>query len=103
MSESALLIKAGRLAAEQHLILKTPGFPIQRAIKMVKPLPREQGRLTKRIQMGPTELKPWWGRLDNTWVWISPPVHHIFIETSGAEDWAEDKKLEHIRQAYDLD
>lgn len=72
MSESALLIKAGRLATEQNLILKTPGFPIQRAIKMVKPL----ARLTKRIQMGPTERKPWWCVFDNTWVWISPPHLH---------------------------
>jgi len=97
MSESALLIKAGRLAAEQHLILKTPGFPIQRAIKMVKPLPREQGRLTKRVR-----LKESLGGVDWTTLGFGSH-HHIFIETSGAEDWAEGKKLEHIRQAYDLD
>ena len=54
ISESALLNKAGRLAAEQHLILKNPKIPDATAVKMVKPLAREQTRLTKRICLGPT-------------------------------------------------
>ena len=38
ISESALLNKAGRLAAEQHLILKNPKIPDATAVKMLKPL-----------------------------------------------------------------
>ena len=38
ISESALLNKAGRLAAEQHLILKNPKIPDATAVKMPKPL-----------------------------------------------------------------
>ena len=54
ISESALLNKAGRLAAEQHLILKNPKIPDATAVKMLKPLAREQTRLTKRVRLGPT-------------------------------------------------
>ena len=46
--------KAGRLAAEQHLILKNPKIPGATAVKMLKPLAREQTRLAKRIRLGPT-------------------------------------------------
>ena len=49
ISESALLNKASRLAAEIHLILKNPKIPSATAVKMVKPLARDQVRLTKRI------------------------------------------------------
>ena len=52
ISESALLNKASRLAAEKHLILKNPKIPSATAIKMVKPLARDQVRLTKRIRTG---------------------------------------------------
>jgi len=48
------LNKAGRLAAKQHLILKDPKIPDATAVKMVKPMAKEQVRLTKRIRMGPT-------------------------------------------------
>ena len=52
ISESALLNKASRLAAEKHLILKNPRIPNATAVKMVKPLARDQVRLTKRIRTG---------------------------------------------------
>ena len=52
ISESALLNKASRLAAEKHLILKNPKIPNATAVKMVKPLARDQVRLTKRIRTG---------------------------------------------------
>ena len=52
ISQSALLNKAGRLAAEKHLILKNPKIPSATAVKMIKPLAREQARLTKRIRLG---------------------------------------------------
>ena len=52
ISQSALLNKASRLAAEKHLILKNPKIPSATAVKMIKPLPREQVRLTKRIRTG---------------------------------------------------
>ena len=50
--QSALLNKAGRLAAEKHLILSNPKIPDTTAVRMTKPLAREQARLTKRIRTG---------------------------------------------------
>ena len=58
ISESALLNKAGRLAAEQHLILQNRNIPDATAVKMVKPLAREQARLTKHIRLGPNPRHP---------------------------------------------
>ena len=52
ITQSALLNKAGRLAAEKHLILKNRKIPDALAVRMVKPLAREQVRLTKRIRTG---------------------------------------------------
>ena len=52
ISQSALLNKAGRLAAEKHLILSNPKIPDATAVRMTKPLAREQARLTKRIRTG---------------------------------------------------
>ena len=54
ITQSALLNKAGRLAAEKHMILKNPKIPSTMAVKMLKPLAREQARLTKRIRSGTT-------------------------------------------------
>ena len=54
MTENALLKKAGRLAAEEHLILKDKRIPDSMAIKMTKPISSEQGRLVKRIRTGKT-------------------------------------------------
>ena len=47
MTENALLNKAGRLTAEEHLILKDKRIPDSMAVKMTKPLSSEQGRLVK--------------------------------------------------------
>ena len=52
ISQSALLNKAGRLAAEKHLILSNPKIPDATAVRMTKPLAREQARLTKQIRTG---------------------------------------------------
>ena len=52
ITQSALLNKAGRLAAEKHMILKNPKIPSDRAVRMIKPLARQQARLTKRIRLG---------------------------------------------------
>ena len=54
ITQSALLNKAGRLAAEKHMILRNPKIPSATAVKMVKPLAREQVRLTKRIRLRTT-------------------------------------------------
>ena len=54
MTENALLDKAGRLAAEEHLILNDRRIPDSMAVKMSKPLSSEQGRLVKRIRTGKT-------------------------------------------------
>ena len=56
MTENVLLNKAGRLAAEEHLILKDKRIPDSMAVKMTKPLSSEQGRLVKRIRTGKTGL-----------------------------------------------
>ena len=52
ISQSALLNKAGRLAAEKHLILSNRKIPHATTVRMTKPLAREQARLTKRIRTG---------------------------------------------------
>ena len=52
ISQSALLNKASRLAAEKHLIQKNPKIPSATVVKMIKPLAREQVRLTKWIRTG---------------------------------------------------
>ena len=51
---NALLNKAGRLATESHVTLQEKSIPDSLAIKRIKPLARERGRLTKRIRhIGP--------------------------------------------------
>ena len=54
ITENDLLDKAGRLAAEEHLILNDKRIPDSMAVKMSKPLSSEQGRLVKRIRTGKT-------------------------------------------------
>ena len=51
--DSTLLNKAGRVAAKKHLILTSKQIPAATAVKMAKPLARQQRRLTKRIRLGP--------------------------------------------------
>ena len=54
ITDNALLNKAGRLAAESHVILQDKSIPDSIAIKKIKPLTRQRGRLTKRIRhIGP--------------------------------------------------
>ena len=54
ITDNALLNKAGRLAAESHVILRNKSIPDSIAIKQIKPLARQRGRLTKGIrQIGP--------------------------------------------------
>ena len=54
LTESSLLNKAGRLAAERHKILTDPKVPSSLALAMTKPKAKELGRLTKRIRTGGT-------------------------------------------------
>ena len=54
LTESSLLNKAGRLAAERHKILTDPQVPSSLALAMTKPKAKELGRLTKRIRTGGT-------------------------------------------------
>jgi len=54
MTENALLNKAGRVAAQEHLILKDKRIPASMAVKMTKPLALEEGKLLKRIRTGVT-------------------------------------------------
>ena len=52
MTENALLNKAGRLAAEEHLILNDKRIPDSTAVKMIKPLASEEKRIVKRLRTG---------------------------------------------------
>ena len=52
ITESALLNKAGRLAAERHMILKNPRIPSSVAVAASQPKAQEVRRLTKRIRTG---------------------------------------------------
>ena len=54
LTESSLLNKAGRLAAERHTILTDPKVSSSLALAMTKPKAKELGRLTKRIRTGGT-------------------------------------------------
>ena len=54
ITESTLLNKAGRLAAERHKILADPTIPDATALAMTKPKAKELSRLTKRIRTGGT-------------------------------------------------
>ena len=54
ITDNALLNKAGRLVAKSHVILGDKLIPDSIAIKKIKPVARQRGRLTKRIrQIGP--------------------------------------------------
>ena len=52
ITESALLNKAIRLAAEQQLILADKSIPDSLAVNMVKPIALAQGRLVKPVRTG---------------------------------------------------
>ena len=52
LTESALLNKAGRLAAERHVTLNSPHLNKSVAVAMSKTKARELNRLTKRIRTG---------------------------------------------------
>jgi len=52
ITQNASLNKAGHLAAEEHLILKDNRIPDSMAVKMVKPIAREDSKLVKRIWTG---------------------------------------------------
>ena len=50
ITDNALLNKVGRLAAESPVILSDKTIPDLIAIKKIKPLARQRGCLTKRIE-----------------------------------------------------
>ena len=52
ITQSALLNKAGRLAAEEDLILKDKRIPASMAVKMTKPMANDEVKLVKRIRTG---------------------------------------------------
>ena len=79
MTENALLNKAGRLAAEEHLILKNTRTPDSMAVKMTKPLSSEQGRLVKRIRTGRTDLLTFRGTEEPEGM-VNAPVERLLKE-----------------------
>ena len=56
ITESALINKAGQLAAEQQLILDDKSIPDSLAVQMVKAMALEQGCLVKRVRTGTAQL-----------------------------------------------
>ena len=60
ITESALLDKAGRLAAEQ-LILQDKNIPDSMAVQIVKPMALQLGRLVKRVRTGMGSSFPIYG------------------------------------------
>ena len=52
ITQSALLNKAGRLAAEEHIILNDSRIPDSMAVKMTKPIANEEIKLVKRKRTG---------------------------------------------------
>lgn len=50
-----MLNKAGRLVAQQHLILKNPEIPDVTAVKMAKPMAQQQARLNRVVGGPPDE------------------------------------------------
>ena len=50
ITEGALLDKAGRLAAEQQLILEDKNIPDSMAFQTLRPMALQQGRLVKRVR-----------------------------------------------------
>ena len=85
ITESALLNKAGRLAAEQHLILKDKSIPDSIAVRMTKPLAAEQDRLVKRIRTGKR----------------GPPVYQGTEEPEGMADGPTENLLKQIIKGLD--
>ena len=85
ITESALLNKAGRLAAEQHLILKDKSIPDGIAVRMTKPLAAEQDRLVKRIRTGKR----------------GPPVYQGTEEPEGMADGPTENLLKQIIKGLD--
>jgi len=85
ITESALLNKAGRLAAEQHLILKDKSIPDSIAVRMTKPMAAEQVRLVKRIHTGKR----------------GPPVYQGTEEPKGMADGPTEYLLKQIIKGLD--
>jgi len=75
-----LLNKAGRLAAEQHLILKDKNILDSIAVRMTKPMAAEQDRLVKRIRTGKR----------------GPPVYQGTEEPKGMADGPTENLLKQI-------
>ena len=55
LTQNALLNKAGRLGAEEHVILQDKSIPDSLAIKMAAPLARERFKIAKRLRTGPSD------------------------------------------------
>ena len=85
ITESALLNKAGRLAAEQHLILKDKSIPDSIAVRMTKPMAVEQDRLVKRIRTGKR----------------GPPVYQGTEEAEGMADGPTENLLKQTIKGLD--
>ena len=77
ITQSALLNKAGRLAAEKHLIFKNRKIPPATAVKMVQPLAREQLRLTKRIRTGGAPTTTGVGAPDEDEAMVDSPLENL--------------------------
>ena len=80
MTENALLDKSGRLAAEEHLILKDKRIPDSIAIKMTKPITSEKNKLVKRLRTGKTGPLTFQGAEEPERGMVDAPVETLLKE-----------------------
>ena len=76
ITESALLNKAGRLAAEQQLILEDKSIPDSLAVRMVKPIALEQSQLVKRVRTGTAQPASYEGTEEPEGM-ADAPIEHL--------------------------
>ena len=76
ITESALLNKARRLAAEQQLILEDKSIPDSFTVRMVKPMALEQGRLVKRVRTG-TDQPPTYEGIEEPEGMADAPIERL--------------------------
>ena len=91
ITESALLTKAGRLAAEQQLILEDKSIPDSLAVHMVKPMALEQGRLIKRVRTGTARPANYEG-IEEPEGMIYAPIERLLkdiIKANARSHWSE--------------
>ena len=79
ITESMLLNKAGRLAAEQQLILEDKSIRDSLAVSMVKLMALEQGRLVKRVRTSTAQPASYEG-IEEPEGMVDAPIERLLID-----------------------